>query len=87
MAKTLSLRFKDTPDDQARAKEIIEALRENIRVVPGLPDGQVAIIQPCPYCKTLIPNTRGRGCESCGGLGVQGAIIDNVAEAEECTDG
>ncbi len=29
MARIISLRFRDTPEDQARAREIVEALREN----------------------------------------------------------
>jgi hypothetical protein len=50
-----------------------------------LEDGQVAIIQLCPYCKRLVQGVwyRGKGCERCGGLGIQGAIIDNVKTEEE----
>ena len=45
MAKTLSLRFKDTPEDQATARVIVEALRDNFHCPKCDPDGIEALIE------------------------------------------
>ncbi len=46
MAKTISLRFKNTVEDQERAKEIIELLRENTKG---------ALCWMCEMCGVTVP--------------------------------
>ena len=60
MAKTISLRFKDTPEDQARAREIVELLRGN--VIPDITTAYNSACDACwmcELCATTVPCSDG----------------------------
>lgn len=54
MAKTISMRFKNTPEDQARAREIVELLRDNIQEKPA---GRFEFSWLCDRCGREIETT------------------------------